>query len=227
MIITALLLGLGGSLHCVGMCSPLAISVTSFSKNVWLNRLLYNIGRILTYAVLGLLVSLIGSALPFHEYRTFGTVAIGILLVLTGLGLLKGINIPGLSRVVQHFILFIKIRYTALLSKKNRTAQFLLGSLNGVLPCGLTYLALSYCVFVEPVQGFLFMVLFGASTLPAMIGTPLLFNWITRHWRIRVQRLGSVAMIFIGLLLITRVLMDHNHSHDISPLSPEPVVCKE
>jgi hypothetical protein len=225
MIFTAFILGLGGALHCMGMCSPLVMSITSFSKQVWMNRFLYNAGRIFTYGILGFLVSLMGSQLRLNEYQTTGTILVGALLILMGLGQWKSIHVPLFSIAMQKLVLFIKLRYTRILSGKNSVSQILLGGLNGLLPCGLTYVALSYAIFEEPQEGFLFMILFGVGTLPAMIGLTWLLHAFIKRWSIKLSYFNSAAMIFIGLLLLGRVFSVHNHSHEVSSPLQDPVIC--
>jgi hypothetical protein len=101
----------------------------------------------------------------------------------------------------------------------------LLGGLNGLLPCGLTYVALSYAIFEEPQEGFLFMILFGVGTLPAMIGLTWLLHAFIKRWSIKLSYFNSAAMIFIGLLLLGRVFSVHNHSHEVSSPLQDPVIC--
>lgn len=77
MIATALLVGLAGSLHCVGMCSPLVIAVSGVSKQYWLNRILYNGGRIITYGILGAAVGAFGAVAGLTSLQTLLSATLG------------------------------------------------------------------------------------------------------------------------------------------------------
>ncbi|NBP68719.1 MAG: sulfite exporter TauE/SafE family protein [Cytophagia bacterium] len=227
MIWAALLLGMGGSLHCAGMCSPLAMAVTSFNQRVLLNRLIYNSGRILVYGIFGALVATFGSLFNFQAVQVYLSVALGALLILLGMGALTSLRIPFLSKFVNKISQAIKTKFSKQLQKKNTVSQFILGMLNGVLPCGLTYLALSYTLTLNtPAEGFLFMAIFGLGTFPVMIGMPYLIRFIGNYVKINYSKLTTVLMIGLGVLLIGRTMMAHHHSGLQEPLSiNKPVVC--
>jgi uncharacterized protein len=226
MIWAALLLGMGGSLHCAGMCSPLSMAVTSFNKHMLLNRLIYNTGRILVYGTFGALVATFGSLFNFQAVQVYLSVALGALLILLGMGALTSLRIPFLSKFVNKISQVVKTTFSKQLQKKNTVSQFILGMLNGILPCGLTYLALSYTLTLNtPAEGFLFMAIFGLGTFPVMIGMPYLIKFIGSYVKINYSKLTTV-MIGLGVLLIGRTMMAHHHSGLQEPLSVStPVVC--
>lgn len=212
MMWTALLMGLGGSLHCAGMCSPLALSVTAFSKNVVINRLLYNSGRIFLYGLLGAVVATFGSLFHFAAFQTMLSVSMGTVLILVGLGTISNVHIPILTKGINKLILFIKKHFATLMKKKNYSGLIFMGMLNGLLPCGLTYLTLSYTLTLDStMEGFLFMLVFGLGTFPVMVGLPFVVQFINRYLHIKVAKLTTVMMIGLGLLLIGRTLLVHNH----------------
>lgn len=227
MIWTALLLGIGGSLHCAGMCSPLALAVTSFNKQLLFNRIVYNIGRILVYGSLGALVATFGSLFNFQSIQTFLSIALGVLLILLGVGSISSVRIPFLSSFVNKFSLIIKSKFSNQLKKKNSVSLFILGTLNGILPCGLTYLALSYTLTLNtPAEGFLFMLLFGLGTFPVMIGMPFVLKFIGSYIKVNYSKLTTVMMIGLGVLLIGRTMHAHHHAGLQEPLSvSKPAVC--
>lgn len=229
MIEMALLLGLGGSLHCAGMCSPLALSVTVFCKHVFLNRLLYNVGRILVYGFMGILVALIGSFLDFSAYQNIFSIGLGALLIFMGLGSVSSFRIPYLTKGVAKLIALLKSKFSYLLKNKNYRSIFFMGMLNGLLPCGLTYLTLIYTLTLDSAQhGFWFMILFGLGTFPVMIGLPYVLHFITRYFSISTQKLTTIMMISVGLLLISRTMLTHEHaSHPLEVSSSgDPVICR-
>jgi hypothetical protein len=82
MFATALILGFAGSLHCVGMCSPLMIAATNLTGNALRNRLIYNTGRLFTYALLGSVASALGSAVDFSGSQKIISIVLGSLLIL-------------------------------------------------------------------------------------------------------------------------------------------------
>jgi len=227
MIWTALLLGIGGSLHCAGMCSPLALAVTSFNKQLLFNRFVYNTGRILVYGSFGALVATFGSLFNFQAIQIYLSIALGVLLILLGIGSISSIRIPLLSTFINKISLMIKSKFSKQLKKKNTVSLFILGVLNGILPCGLTYLALSYTLTLNtPAEGFLFMLLFGLGTFPVMIGMPYLLKFIGSFVKINYSKLTTVMMIGLGVLLIGRTMHAHHRAGLQEPLSVStPVVC--
>ena len=94
---TALILGFAGSIHCIGMCAPLAIAVTSMRRSAALNRVAYNIGRVSTYGILGAIIASAGVVLPIHRYQNIISIVLGASLLLIALGGIKHVRIPGLT----------------------------------------------------------------------------------------------------------------------------------
>lgn len=217
MIITALVMGLLGSLHCLGMCSPLAMAVSNMSPAVALNRLLYNGGRIFSYAVLGIIAASIGTAFQFTGLQNILSIGLGCLLIVAGFTGVSKIRIPFLTPAIQRFTTFIKKAFAKFLSQKTKTAILSLGFLNGLLPCGLTYLALTYCMTLTNLtNGFVFMLVFGISTLPVMLGLTSVLQLIVKRFRINFQRVTTITLIALGTLLISRSLLHQHHtSHPV------------
>jgi sulfite exporter TauE/SafE len=203
MLTTAFILGLAGSLHCVGMCSPLAYAVTARGGTIITSKVIYNAGRILMYCILGAGVSTVGAMLP-----TVFQYAISIMLGLTLL-------IIGITRsnfktpVLLPFLRlsnFLKSQFSNFLRSKKYTSVFMLGILNGLLPCGLTFLALTSCItLANPVGGFVFMAAFGAGTLPAMLGLIFIIPMLTKRFNLNLTRLMVVMQVVAGCLLFVRV----------------------
>jgi len=208
MVYTALLLGFTGSIHCIGMCSPLAMAVTNLSSRVWLNRLLYNSGRIFTYAVLGLGAASAESLFPVSHYQNGISIALGMLLLTMGFAGISGIKIPFLTAVIVKFISLLKKIFARYLQQKRAGAVVLLGIVNGFLPCGLTFIALLFCLTLQgPWEGFFYMLLFGAGTLPAMMGLTALINPVMRRFQWNMRHVMTVLMITSGCMLIARVFV--------------------
>ena len=225
MWISALLIGLAGSLHCLGMCSPLAMAVTTLRKPFLLNRLVYNGGRIFSYGLLGALISSFGSLFGLSGFQNFLTIFLGSILIIMGLAGTGQIRIPVLTGFIQKIVTAIKILFSELLKRKTILSISIMGMLNGLLPCGLTYLALTYCLtLTNAASGFFFMSVFGAGTLPVMLGfTSVMQVFITR-FGFNFRKLTTVVMIAVGTLLITRSIYVH-YNDNTSP-KDSIVICR-
>lgn len=214
MWITAITLGLAGSLHCLGMCSPLVMAVTAAQPKVPLNKVVYNLGRITTYGLLGAVIGVAGFVIDLSWLQNWMSVLLGVLLIVFGVAGVSRIRIPVLTNLVNKLVASIKIQFSKLLATKGRTSLFALGMLNGLLPCGLTYIALAYCVTLDPITGFAYMFVFGLSTLPVMLGlTVVLTKWLMR-FQFSFKKATTIMMISLGVLLVARAYVFHSgHSH--------------
>ena len=86
-----------------------------------------------------------------------------------------------------------------------------MGALNGMLPCGLTYLALTYClVLPTPSDGVLFMLIFGTGTLGVMLGFPSLVSFLASRFRFNFSRMATVLLLLAGVTLIGRAFVEHS-----------------
>jgi uncharacterized protein len=228
MVWTALILGFAGSFHCMGMCSPLVMGVTNLSPRIFIARLLYNVGRILTYGILGGTVASVGLAFPLVKYQNLLSIILGIALLVIGLTGVSAIRIPFVTRVLERFSLVLKKLFSKVLGKRTLASTFILGCVNGVLPCGLSFLALTYCVTLSgPVDGLIFMTAFGAGTLPVMLGFTSVFHWLVSRFRIGTQGLTTGMLIISGSLLIGRVLLIHvPHVNSVHEAVVDIVICR-
>lgn len=226
MFYTAIIMGLAGSLHCAGMCSPLAMAIAK-ANPFMLSRVVYNVGRIFTYGLLGALVAAAGSLVQLAPYQMAVSLTLGALFILLGFSGISRVRIPVVSAGMERMTSWLKRLFGAALQSKSSMATFALGMLNGLLPCGLTYLALSACLILPNTQeGFLFMLFFGLGTWPVMIGMTWILNIGFIKRALNLGRLSRVALIFVGCLLVGRVWM--THQHETAPLATGSVeaVCK-
>lgn len=172
-LVGGFVLGFAGSLHCVGMCGPLSLALPTWHLTApmkLISMLVYQFGRISTYALLGLLFGLAGRGLYVAGIQQWFSVTIGaFILLMAVLYFIRG-------RLI-HVPVFVKL-YAAVsvligkLVKKNAgvTGFFLLGMANGLLPCGMVYIALAAALSFNKLAGSVgFMAMFGAGTLPAMM----------------------------------------------------------
>ena len=211
MYLTAILMGLAGGLHCVGMCGPLVLAATAKHPFVG-GKLIYSLGRVLTYALLGMLAGAVGGLIQVAQFQSVLAFVLGGVFLLVGFGAISGVHIPVLSSVVHWFANWLKATFGDFL--RERKNIFFLGMLNGLLPCGLTYLALTYCLTLDSfVEGFLFMATFGTGTVPVMVGLLWVLGSVLGKLRMNYRRISMIVMIAIGGLVMGRALMSHgNHT---------------
>lgn len=210
MIWSAFIVGIVGSLHCVGMCGPIALALPFQSTSQWQtigNILLYNTGRILTYATLGVAIGFLGQTIAMAGMQIYVSIALGILMLIAAF---FSINLESslLSLGPVHRLnTWVKQQMARLLQTNKRETLFGLGMLNGLLPCGLVYLAIIGAVSAgNAAQGAAYMALFGAGTLPLLLLTALFGQFIPVKWRGQIRKLMPVFLVFFALLFLYRGL---------------------
>lgn len=214
MFITALVIGFLGSLHCAGMCSPLVMAVTSLSKPAFINRLTYNGGRIISYGLQGITAASVGTLFEFTGWQTAFSITLGTMLIIGGIAGITRIHIPLLTTGIQKLTTFIKQKLSYFLSRKTKLALITTGMLNGLLPCGLTYLALTYCLTLSrPTDGFFYMLVFGLGTLPVMLGLTSVVQLLITRFHVNFRKVTTLTMVVLGVMLISRSLTSHAHAH--------------
>lgn len=212
------LLGFAGSLHCLGMCGPLALALpaprdASRAFRAW-GRLLYNLGRTVTYAAMGLLAGLIGHVLQLGGFQQTVSIVLGVLLIATLF--LNSRHMP--EWVLNRFYRPVQRGLGALLRRKGNLGLFQVGLLNGLLPCGLVYAALAGASLqTGPLLGAFYMALFGLGTIPMMFAISM-GGLTLRSPRFQpvLQYLVPALTLTAGALLILRGL-----SLGIPYLSPD------
>jgi sulfite exporter TauE/SafE len=220
MIWTAFLLGFLGSFHCVGMCGPIAIAVGGRGYNKFLfNKVIYNLGRSLTYALLGLVIGMLGFSLSLAGIQQGVSIAMGLLVVLLSLSYKKAdqlLSVPALSGVV----FWIKSKLGNYLKSGSQVAFFSTGLVNGLLPCGMVYMALVVAMGMQsPWQGAAYMFSFGIGTIPMLLGLMVSGNFLPIVRRQQFQKAIPYLGLLIGMLMVFRGL-----GLGIPGLSPELAV---
>lgn len=224
---TAFLLGLVGSAHCAGMCGPLALALPAAGNTrmtFFAGRLAYNFGRVLTYSGLGLVFGLFGKTFLLAGLQRGLSIALGVFL-LAGLVLSRKL---ALWRPVTGLVNRLKAGMGGLLRRRSFTALTLLGLLNGLLPCGLVYVACAGATATGgALSGVLFMVAFGAGTLPMMLALSLSQKLVPFSLRLKLLKAVPVSVCLLATLLILRglALGVPYLSPDIS--SNHPACCRE
>ncbi len=205
-ILSAFALGILGSLHCIGMCGPLAISLP-FQKvregTIQFATINYHFGKTITYALFGLLAGGVGQGFAFFKWQQTFSIATGIfLLLITFLPYLKNsIQLPGSIQKGFSKLFSMAVRQTEL------KYFFAFGFLNGFLPCGLVYTAIAgAAVTSTPFTGMLFMTFFGLGTIPSLTAVILFQKKAGSRLRQYMSRSSYYISILIGVLLILRGL---------------------
>lgn len=218
------LIGLLGSLHCLGMCGPLVmayalhlkrseIPAESSSSPFWVkgfsHHLGYHFGRLLTYGLLGALAAGLFEAIGFNLYLNIRhglTLTGGILIILLGLVLLKAIPLPGLLARISLPQRFLGNRFLpALFQSPGAISKMVLGLISGFLPCCLTASMLVTAATTEDMaRGFMTMVAFGLGTVPALLAIGISASLLTLRTRMIGERLAALSVIALGLLLILK-----------------------
>ena len=205
----ALAIGFFGSLHCLGMCGPIALVCPSAfpgSAGRFISALFYNGGRVVTYSLLGVIMGSIGKGFALFRWQQGLSIAMGVIIVLFVLvpGL-KGIGF--FNKISFSFTNQIKIKMSALLKKTSVPGLFSIGLVNGLLPCGLVYLALAGSLDMSgALEGAYFMAFFGLGTVPMMAGIHLMGNSLRGEWRHKLTKVIPVFVFVMGVLFILRGL---------------------
>jgi len=205
---TAFLIGLAGSLHCIGMCGPIAISLPSGQtpgvRHV-MGRIFYNAGRIVTYALLGLGAGLLGQTVRVSGYQQTLSIVLGSLILLAVIlpsrfgAFLTGARLH--ARLFEPF----KRLWMKLFGQNSVKAMFAVGLLNGFLPCGLIYVALAGAVSTGGyLAGATYMAVFGLGTFPVMLAMSMVGRLVGYGFRTRLRRLIPVGALLLGALFILR-----------------------
>jgi len=207
---TAFTIGLLGSLHCVGMCGPIALSLPyQGSQRVYAagNVLLYNLGRVATYSLLGIIIGMVGRGFFLAGFQSYVSIGLGVLLLAIAL---FSINVE--SRLLQIPLMqglnaWVKKQLGKLLRQRGPSRLFLIGLLNGLLPCGLVYMAIAGALAAGSIfDSALYMSLFGIGTIPLMMATALAGQFIKLQWRTRLRRLVPAFLVAFAVLFILRGL---------------------
>ncbi|MGA9211939.1 sulfite exporter TauE/SafE family protein [Kaistella sp.] len=210
LIISALGLGFASGFHCIGMCGPIALSMGLTKKqatNYYLQNLTYQLGRIVTYALLGAILGIVGKGFEMAGFQQYLTIAVGVLLILMAIFSFGGKDFASKISFLSKFLFKIKMNLGKLLQKADYRSRFSTGILNGFLPCGMVYMALTASLASGGIwQGATFMALFGLGTLPFMFAIVLLGNLMTAAFRIKILKFVPVMMIVLGGLFILRGL---------------------
>jgi uncharacterized protein len=204
-MLTALILGTVGSLHCVGMCGPIVLALPQTGNPSKLHfltgRLVYNSGRIITYFFLGLIFGGIGQVISLAGFQSTLSIILGVLILASlFLPISKTLDVINTSPLWRNTL-------GKLFKKKSFPALAGIGMLNGLLPCGLVYTALAGAVAAgDSLYGGLFMLVFGLGTIPALLVVAIIGRVTKINWQGLIKKALPATMFVLGTLLILRGL---------------------
>ncbi len=210
MLWSALIFGLLGSFHCVGMCGPIAFMLPVDRKNPVkraFQLMSYHTGRILTYSVLGLVFGIVGKSFNLFGIQQQLSIIIGVLMIVVILIPTKIFNKYNFSRPLYKAVGKVKSSMGTALKKKDPGTFFTIGYLNGLLPCGLVYMAIFGALASGGAwEGGLYMAVFGLGTIPLMTTAIYLGNFLKGKAKQRIVKMIPVFVVIVGVLFIVRGL---------------------
>lgn len=210
MLYTAFIFGFISSFHCIGMCGPIALMLpvdrTNQTKKV-IQIIIYHMGRLSAYAVMGLVFGLLGKGLFLAGIQQKLSIFIGVLMIVVILMPNRLLAQYNYSKPVFKFISKIKSSLGKQFKNKSFKSLFTIGLLNGFLPCGMVYVALFGAIAMQSESfGVLYMILFGIGTVPLMTSVIYLNSFLTIPMRNKIQKTIPYVAVIIGVLFILRGL---------------------
>ncbi len=206
---TALGLGLLTGFHCIGMCGPIAIALP-LNRKSWGTRIFsalwYNIGRTVTYAGLGVIFGILGASFSLAGFQKWVSIIMGVFMI-------ASVIFPKINQMLykgtgnSKFMNSIKKQLSKYFQQASYKSLFITGLLNGLLPCGMVYMALAGAVGVGNLQGaVLFMILFGLGTIPMMFLLSMIGNFATIKLKHAINKIIPYVVVIVGALFILRGL---------------------
>ena len=194
------LTGLLTSIHCVSMCGAINLIaiLNQNSQNRFERPLKYNLGRLISYTILGGIAGLLGNILTINN-----TIS-GIIITIAGLAMfVMSLEMLGLFRIPR--IKFLTPKH------KKTSNPFLIGLLNGLMPCGPLQAMQLYALSTSSmIKGALSMFLFGLGTMPLMLLTGVIFTNLKGKNKILINNIASVLILVLSLLMLNRGLVALN-----------------
>lgn len=208
-VYTALVLGLLTGFHCIGMCGPIALALP-LNKKSWGTRIFsalwYNIGRTITYAFLGAVFGILGAGFSLAGFQRWVSIIMGIFMV-------ASVLFPKINHMLYRgtgdskLMTGVKKQLAKYFQQASYKSLFITGLLNGLLPCGMVYMALAGAIGVGSLQGaVLFMIMFGLGTIPMMFLLSMLGNFATLKLKHAINKVIPFIVIIVGILFILRGL---------------------
>lgn len=208
LFITAFSLGLLSSMHCVGMCGPLALALPldrSSKHKTYVGIFVYHFGKILAYASLGVLIGFFGKHLPLAVSQQRLSIFAGAFIIVFALYPLLFKRSSFIQTQVFKFMQPIQQALAKRIKTKRTSTLFSIGILNGFLPCAMVYMALVGAVTTgQFIDSILFMIVFAFGTFPAMLGLQIFGASLGQKFRYKIQTFIPYVMMLIGVFFILR-----------------------
>lgn len=208
MLYSALVLGLLGSLHCIGMCGPIAFMLPVDRNNHYRSGIqvfVYHLGRLLAYASIGAFFGLLGSGLNLFGAQQKLSIFIGVVMILLAVFPYHKLGPNSITPFFYKLVSRLKNALGQSLKRKTPDAFFSIGILNGFLPCGLVYMAvLGATAMADPWKGSIYMAVFGLGTIPLMSLAVYFARVLKSSFKNRIRRMIPVFVVIIGVLFILR-----------------------
>jgi sulfite exporter TauE/SafE len=201
------------------MCGPIAMMLPVDHKNPSkkaLQVLIYHLGRLTSYGILGLAFGLLGRGFYMAGIQQQLSIAVGIGMIVLAVVPEKILANYNFSRPVYRLITRIKSSLGAQFKRKTPDAFFTIGLFNGLLPCGLVYAALFGAIAMQNVTlGIAYMILYGLGTIPMMSAVVYVSSLLSMPFRNQLQRAVPIVTVVIGVLFVLRGM-----GLDIAYISP-------
>jgi len=207
---TGFIIGFLGSFHCVGMCGPIALALPfgeQYNFKLALGRLLYNIGRSITYAIFGAIFGLFGKGIEVVGLQKWASIILGVSILLYYVTPNKFKGKLSLSKPYQLMSNIVKKGFSKLTKNGSPSSLFIFGLINGLLPCGFVYVALAGAITTGgAIPGAIYMFLFGLGTTPIMFATSLVGKFLSMKLKQQMNKLIPVFAIILAIIFILRGL---------------------
>lgn len=204
------ILGLLGSLHCIGMCGPIAMllplsKTSTIKKHVQI--VLYHLGRVTTYSILGLLFGLVGKGLFLSGLQQKLSIIIGVIMIVLTLFPKISNQITLKATPFTRVLNTLKLHLGLYLKKESFYSIYMIGVLNGFLPCGMVYIALVGAVAMSnSTLAALYMLLYGVGTIPLLSVLLYVKDVFSVKLKQQLQNIIPVFVVVLGVLFIVRGL---------------------
>ncbi len=209
-LFSALVLGLMGSFHCLGMCGPIVLALPLHGNSVGqkiYGGVLYNLGRTVTYGAMGALFGLVGQGLQLVGFQQVVSVIMGGAMIVSVMFPKIFRNQYSLEQSAFRWVGKLKKTIVEMFSIRSFQSLFFIGLLNGLLPCGLVYIAIAGAIATGSVaMGAGYMVVFGLGTIPLLLLLGVAGNVLGNNIRRRINSLIPILVVVVGIFFVLRGL---------------------
>ncbi len=207
-LITPLTIGLIGSMHCIGMCGPIVVALPLKKHHLQAKiagAILYNSGRIITYSSLGVLFGLMGRGIHLAGFQQGTSILLGAAMIISVLFPFVFWEKITIGNLFSRFSARLIATLMKLFADRSYFSLLMIGLLNGLLPCGLVYVAVAGAINSGHVlTGAMFMMFFGIGTVPVMLTAALAKDAIGQRIRLKMQKIVPYFVFMLGVLFILR-----------------------